>query len=115
MGVERITLEMVNQVARTKGTFTFLEAEVRTGLTFAGIASRATDESKIKRNSIAAQRAYEAVCHFSRRVPLTPEETRQLEPQVKQLRQELSALHDRLSLTREEGRPHSDQASEPDL
>jgi hypothetical protein len=83
---------MAEQRARTKGAFTFLEAEVCTGLTFAVIASQANDENKIRRNSLAAQRAYDTVCHFTPRVSLTPEESRELEPQLKQLRHELNAL-----------------------
>jgi len=80
---------MASHLPRPRGSFSFLKTELSVGLTFASIANQATDEAKIQRNLNAAQRAYDTVCRFRRRVVLAPDETQQIELQLDELRREL--------------------------
>ena len=74
------------------GFVDFLEAEVKTGLTFSSIAATSSDEEKMRRNQANARKAYDSILHFIEKAQLTSDEITELKPKIAQLQRELQAL-----------------------
>lgn len=65
----------------------FLETELKTGLTFARMASTAKNPDKISRNLMNARKAYDAITGYLANFP-------QQTPETEGIRQKLKALHE---------------------
>jgi hypothetical protein len=65
----------------------FLDAELKTGFTFARLASTANDPDKISRNLMNARKAHDAITGYLGNFP-------QQTPETEGIRQKLRALHE---------------------
>lgn len=65
----------------------FLDVELKTGFTFARLASAANDPDKVSRNLMNARKAYEAITGYLANFP-------QQMPETEDIRQKLRALHE---------------------
>lgn len=78
--------------------FTFLLSELRTGLTFAKVASSADpdDAERRERNRKQAMTAYESFLIYQRRVNLSPEQAKLLDEKSRELEDALRGLGEQL-------------------
>ena len=70
----------------------FLRAELRVGLTRTAIAQKASTESKRERNRIEARKAYDSVLRFLPEATLSPEEKKEIDLKLVELRFSLQSL-----------------------
>ena len=70
----------------------FLKLDLRTALTFVGIARQTGDQIRKRRNCMAARRAYDTVLRLADKVQLGVEDRRDVSQGLKRLRTELEAL-----------------------
>ena len=70
----------------------FLDAELKTGLTFARLASTANDPDKISRNLMNARKAYDAITGYLANFPQQTPETEGIRQKLKALQEMIQSL-----------------------
>jgi len=75
-----------------EGGAEFLITELRTGLTFAGIAARSSDPERARRSGHNARKAYDTAQKFLPSTVLTASELRQIDEKMKALKRALASL-----------------------
>lgn len=70
----------------------FLDTEVKTGLTFARLALKARDAGKVSRNLLNARKAYETITAYLANVPAQTRELAGIREKLKTLQEMIQAL-----------------------
>lgn len=73
----------------------FLRTDVDVGMTFARIALRSTDPSKVSRNTLNAWKAFNTVSKFVNRLPFSSPETIEISLKLVKLQKALELLENR--------------------